>query len=274
MHRTVVADVMATELVTAPPQSSFAHLAKLLHTAGVRAVPIVDPEGVLLGVVSEADLMASAARPDTEPGRWRARHVRRDQPEAKAGATTAAELMTPFVEAVAPTTTVATAARLMVERHLRWMPVCDAAGRVVGVISRSDVLAMFLRDDESIRPRSSTKCCAGPLGPQDVQVGSTAVSSRSPASSTPASTRSWRCASPNGSKASSRSSTTSPPSWTSASPTPARCRSTEFPQDARPVGRGIRKLATPPRQVGWQALPPRRPTSRCGTNTAGLWPGR
>jgi CBS domain-containing protein len=151
MHRTVVADVMATELVTAPPQASFAHLARMLHTAGVRAVPIVDPAGVLLGVVSEADLMASAARPDIEPGRWRARHVRRDQPEAKAGATTAAELMTQFVEAVAPTTTVTTAARLMVERHLRWMPVCDDAGRVVGVICRSDLLAVFLRDDESIR---------------------------------------------------------------------------------------------------------------------------
>ena len=44
--------------------------------------------------------------------------------------------MTAFVEAVAPTTTVATAARLMVERHLRWMPVCDPAGCVLGVISR------------------------------------------------------------------------------------------------------------------------------------------
>lgn len=151
MRHTPVADVMATELITASPDASFAHLAKLLHTAGVRAVPIVDPAGVLLGVVSEADLMASAARPDTAPGRWRARHIRRDQPEAKAGATTAAELMTAFVEAVAPTTPVATAARLMVERHLRWMPVCDAAGCVVGVVSRSDVLTVFLRDDASIR---------------------------------------------------------------------------------------------------------------------------
>ena len=151
MRRTTVADVMASDVITASPEASFAELARLLHGAGVRAVPIIDPAGVLIGVVSEADLMASAARPDTAPGRWRARHIRRDQPEAKAGATTAAELMTAFVEAVAPTTTVATAARLMVERHLRWMPVCDEAGRVLGVISRSDVLAVFLRDDASIR---------------------------------------------------------------------------------------------------------------------------
>ena len=53
-------------------------------------------------------------------------------------------------------TTIATAARLMLERHLRWMlPVRDAAGRVPGVISRSDVLATFLRDDASA-PTSPT----------------------------------------------------------------------------------------------------------------------
>src|SRR3954451_12788552 len=102
MRRTTVAEVMATDVVTAPPEASFTQLAQLLHGGGVRAVPIIDPTGVEVGVVSEADLMASAALPDTGPGRWRARHVRRDQPEAKAGATTAAGLMSAFVEAVAP----------------------------------------------------------------------------------------------------------------------------------------------------------------------------
>ena len=89
MHRTTVADMMASDVITASPDASFAELARLLHGAGVRAIPIIDPAGVLIGG-SEADLMASAARPDTAPGRWRARHIRRDQPEAKAGATTAA----------------------------------------------------------------------------------------------------------------------------------------------------------------------------------------
>ena len=151
MRHTAVSEVMAKDVVTVTPDASFSNLAKLLHDAGVRAVPVVDPAGVLLGVVSEADLMASAARSGPGSGRWRARHTHRDRPEGKVGATTAAELMTAFVEAVAPTTTVATAARLMMERHLRWMPVCDEAGRVVGVLSRSDVLTVFLRDDASLR---------------------------------------------------------------------------------------------------------------------------
>ena len=168
MLRTAVAEVMASDVITAPPDASFAHLARLLHGAGVRAVPIVDSAGILLGVVSEADLMASAALPDTGPARRQARHIRRDQPEAKAGAKTAAELMTAFVEAVAPTTTVATAARLMVERHLRWMPVCDPAGCVLGVISRSDVLAVFLRDDASIRAEVTDEVLGADA--EDVQV--------------------------------------------------------------------------------------------------------
>lgn len=150
MRHTTVSEVMAKDVVTVTPTTSFSSVAKLLHDAGVRAVPVVDPEGVLLGVVSEADLMASAARSGPGSARW-ARHTHRNRPEAKVGATTAAELMTAFVEAVAPTTTVATAARLMMESHLRWMPVCDEAGRVVGVLSRSDVLTVFMRDDDSIR---------------------------------------------------------------------------------------------------------------------------
>ena len=71
MRRTAVADVMVSDVVTASPDASFAELARLLHGAGVRAVPITDPAGVLIGVVSEADLMASAARPDTAPGKPR-----------------------------------------------------------------------------------------------------------------------------------------------------------------------------------------------------------
>ena len=78
--------------------------------------------------------------------------------------------MTQFVEAVAPTTTVATAARLMVERHLRWLPVCDEAGRVLGVISRSDVLAVFLRDDASICDEIVDEVLAPAPGPESVRV--------------------------------------------------------------------------------------------------------
>jgi CBS domain-containing protein len=153
MRHTTVADVMSTTVISARPQDRFAHLTKLLHEAAIRAVPVVDPGGALLGVVSEADLMAAAARADGDPAKrwWRPRHIHRHGPESKAGATTADELMTTRVATVKPTTRLAAAARTMMDHHLAWMPVCDDAGRVVGVLSRSDVLTVFLRDDASIR---------------------------------------------------------------------------------------------------------------------------
>ena len=153
MRHTTVADVMSTNVISARPQDSFAHLTTLLRGAAIRAVPVVDDDGTLLGVVSEADLMAAVARPDGYEARrwWRPRHIRRQPPESKAGATTAAELMTTGVETVTPATRVSAAARTMLGQHLSWMPVCDEDRHVVGVLGRSDVLTVFLRDDVSIR---------------------------------------------------------------------------------------------------------------------------
>ena len=55
------------------------------------------------------------------------------------------------VETVSPATRLPAAARTMMDRGLSWMPVCDEAGRVVGVLGRSNVLTVFLHDDASIR---------------------------------------------------------------------------------------------------------------------------
>ena len=153
MRHTTVADVMSTSVISAGPKDTFAHLATLLSSAAIRAVPVVDDSGRLQGVVSEADLMSAVARNDAgDAGRWwRPRHVRRGHPEAKAGATTAGELMTTEVQTVTPSTRLPAAARTMMEHHLSWMPVCDGDGRVVGVLGRSDVLRVFLRDDGSIK---------------------------------------------------------------------------------------------------------------------------
>jgi len=153
MRHTTVADVMSTNVISARPQDSFAHLTTLLRGAAIRAVPVVDDDGTLLGVVSEADLMAAVARPDGYEARrwWRPRHIRHQAPESKAGATTAAELMTTGVETVTRATRVSAAARTMLGQHLSWMPVCDEDRRVVGVLGRSDVLTVFVRDDASIR---------------------------------------------------------------------------------------------------------------------------
>lgn len=150
MQRMTVGDVMTKDVLSVGPDTSFRDVATTLFAGAVRAVPVLDDERRLLGVISEADLLATTEQP--EPPRWghRPRHTGRPGPQHRHG-TTARELMnTPAITA-APTATVAAAARTMRERSLSWLPVTDGGGRMVGVLGRSDLLAVFLRDDATIR---------------------------------------------------------------------------------------------------------------------------
>lgn len=157
VRRTTVADVMSAPPVAVGPDASFSDIAALLSTRALRAVPVLDGAGRLLGVVSEADLLVTAERGEAPETRhwWRPRHIRRPGPVRKQGADTAAGLMSTPVVTVPADATVAAAARMMREQRLSWMPVTEGGDqggdRVVGVVSRSDLLAVFLRDDAEIR---------------------------------------------------------------------------------------------------------------------------
>jgi CBS domain-containing protein len=150
-QRTTVADVMTTAVVAVPPSAPVPEVASTLSEAAVRAVPVVADQGDLLGVISEADLMSTIAA--TEPAEhrwWRPRHVHRGVPVARPGARTAGELMSAVLVTIDPDATVAAAARLMREQGVNWLPVV-ADSRLVGVLGRSDLLAVFLRSDAAIR---------------------------------------------------------------------------------------------------------------------------
>jgi len=150
-QRTTVADVMTTAVVSVPPHTPVPEVASTLFVAAVRAVPVVSDEGDLLGVISEADLMAAiAATEPVERRWWRPRHVHRGVPVARPGAQTAGDLMSAVLVTIDPGATVAAAARLMREQGVNWLPVV-ADSRLVGVLGRSDLLAVFLRSDVAIR---------------------------------------------------------------------------------------------------------------------------
>jgi CBS domain-containing protein len=150
-RRTTVADVMTTEVVSVPPTLPVAEVAATLFSAEVRAVPVLDDGGDLLGMISEADLMAGvAATEPVERRRWRPRHVYRGVPAARPGARTAGELMSAALVTIGQDATVAAAARLMREQGVSWLPVL-ADGRLVGVLARSDLLVIFLRPDAAIQ---------------------------------------------------------------------------------------------------------------------------
>jgi len=150
-RKTTVAEVMTTHVVAVAPSTPVPDVAATLHTAAVRALPVLDEDGRLLGVISEADLLAAIAAPEQPEQRWwRPRHIHRRVPAAHPGARTAGELMSVVPVTIGPDATVAAAARLMREHGVSWLPVL-AEDRLVGVLGRSDLLTVFLRSDAVIR---------------------------------------------------------------------------------------------------------------------------
>jgi CBS domain-containing protein len=147
----LVRDVMTTEVVTVEPWTPFRDIVARLAEHRISAAPVLDAEGNVLGVVTEADLLLKQEHPDLElnvPLAWsRRRRLERD----KAAAVVAGTLMTPPAVTVPPTATVTDAARRMHAAGVKRLPVVDEAGRLVGIVSRADLLKVFTRTDEAIR---------------------------------------------------------------------------------------------------------------------------
>ncbi|MGW2248705.1 CBS domain-containing protein [Kitasatospora sp. NPDC001660] len=169
-HRSVN-DVMTREVVTARPDTPFKEIAALFHRNDITAIPVIDDQGRPLGMVSEADLIRKAAvLPDPEgryPGRWLDPEDR-----ARAEAETAGGLMTSPAVTARPGWSVAEAARAMGRHKVKRLPVVDEIGRLVGIVSRADLLQVFLRHDAAIRDEINHDVLGQALwlAPGDVQV--------------------------------------------------------------------------------------------------------
>jgi CBS domain-containing protein len=142
-----VRDVMTTPVVTAQTRTSCKQVARLITEHKLSALPVLDAHGHLAGMVSEADLLHKQASGTLRRGSGLPAGRRR---RAKGRARTVAELMTTPVVTTYPDAPLAAAARLMSSRHLRRLPVVDADGQLIGIVSRRDLLSVFLRPDGDI----------------------------------------------------------------------------------------------------------------------------
>ena len=156
--KTTVQEIMTTRVIWVSKDATFREMAVALREHRVSAFPVVDDDHKVIGVVSEADMLAKEALGD-EPGVLAGILHRRDQ--AKARGVTAGDLMTAAVVAVRPEDTVEHAARLMYDRRVKRLPVTDADGHLVGIISRADVLSVFDRTDEAIRKEITDEVLLG-----------------------------------------------------------------------------------------------------------------
>jgi CBS domain-containing protein len=152
VDRTTVESVMTRNVVTAVPATPFRELVARMAEHGVSALPVVDPQGRPVGVVSEADVLAKQefhGGQDELPHHDRAGRERWYRAQGRI----AAEVMTRPVRTVHAEETVAGAAQLLAESGVRRLFVVDGDGRLIGVVSRRDLLHVYLCDDEQLRAR-------------------------------------------------------------------------------------------------------------------------
>ena len=145
----IVKDVMTTHVVAVRKTATFKEMATLLREQRVSAFPVVDDDNKVVGVVSEADLLAKEAMDVYHPGRVGG--ILHHREKDKAAGITAEDLMTTPPVTTGPRDFVAEAARLMYTRRVKRLPVVDEDGRLVGIVSRADVLSVYSRSDAAIR---------------------------------------------------------------------------------------------------------------------------
>lgn len=171
MKKWTVQDVMTPEVVTVRFQTSYHDIISLMAARGVSAVPVVDDMDRVLGVVSEADLLRKIEYgSEDSPPRFYEWGSRRKE-KVKAHGATAAELMSTPAVTVLPTASLTGAAKLLDREHIKRLPVVNELGRLVGIVSRRDLLTVYLRPDHAIRVDVADGVLKRvlQLGPTDVQ---------------------------------------------------------------------------------------------------------
>lgn len=150
-------DVMTRPVVTVGPDTPIPAAAALLTGRGFTALPVVDPAGELVGIVTEADLLRGRLLHDPRSPRLGG-ELTRVTPQR------VAEVMTTEVDTAQPWTDLADLVEHMESRGIRSVPVVDGAAGLVGIVSRRDALATATRSDTAIENdvRHRLETYAGP----------------------------------------------------------------------------------------------------------------
>ncbi|MFD4950770.1 CBS domain-containing protein [Streptomyces sp. NPDC058451] len=168
----IVSDVMTHTVVVVGRDAPFKEIVGLMAQWKVSALPVLEGEGRVIGVVSEADLLPKEEFRDSDPDRFT--QLRRLPDLAKAGAVTAGELMTSPAVTVHSDATLAEAARIMGRHRVKRLPVVTGEGLLEGMVSRGDLLKVFMRSDddlaEEIRREIVSHLFPAPLEPVHVGV--------------------------------------------------------------------------------------------------------
>jgi CBS domain-containing protein len=146
-----VEELMTRNAIAVTPEIPLKEVGGLLAEQRISGLPVVDDEGHVLGVVSEADILVKERGPESKHGgvfAWLLEGGRADQ--EKLAARNAGEAMTAPAITIRARKHVSEAARLMTEHGIKRLPVVDAYGSLVGIVTRSDLVRAFARSDDEI----------------------------------------------------------------------------------------------------------------------------
>ena len=165
-----VGEAMTEGVVSVSAEATLKQVAELMLEHGISGIPVVDADRRVLGVVSEADVVSGEAGP-TGKGSTLARAQALADPAGASMPRTAGEAMSSPAVTIAAGETVVHAARLIAERGVNRLPVVDEDGKLVGIVTRADVVRAFVRSDEELADdvRVAVRRILGP-GPDAVQV--------------------------------------------------------------------------------------------------------
>ncbi|WP_137991117.1 CBS domain-containing protein [Streptomyces vilmorinianum] len=162
MRHRRIGELMTRDVVSVRGDAPFKEIVGVLSRNRVTAVPVVDAGNRVIGVVSEGDLLRKTAD-QAAPGELPAVPGLEAWERAKAEGTRAEELMSAPAVCARPEWSVVEAARLMEVQGVKRLVVADEEDRLVGIVSRRDLLGIFLREDEDIRREIVHDVLAGTL---------------------------------------------------------------------------------------------------------------
>jgi len=144
----IVSDVMTHTVAAVGRRAPFKEIVQLMQDWQISALPVIEGDGRVVGVVSEADLLPKEELRDNPDAAYL--QLRQPVDVAKADALSAGDLMSSPAVTIRTDATLAEAARAMAREGVKRLPVVDDVGLLAGVISRADLLQVFLRGDDKI----------------------------------------------------------------------------------------------------------------------------
>jgi CBS domain-containing protein len=145
-----VKEIMTTEVRTVRTATPLKEAAALLTEYRISGLPVVDAEGYVIGVLSEGDILFKERGTTEKRSLFERLLAAPSGIDVKPAATTAGEAMSAPALTIGPRRPVSEAATVMIDEGVKRLPVVDDDGKLIGIVTRADLVRAFVRSDEDV----------------------------------------------------------------------------------------------------------------------------